>query len=80
MEDGEYQATALGDLTIHGITREVQINGTWSRRGDEVVLKATFQVALEDYRIKIPKILFSNIAEQVEVDIQFTYKPHEVSR
>ena len=74
--DGDYQATASGEMTIHGVTRKIQVNGKLIKNGEEVVLEAVFPVSLEDYDIKIPKILFSNIAENVEVTVQFTYGPY----
>ena len=76
MADGKYQAMAMGEMTIHGVTRKVQIPGTWDAKGERIVLEANFPVSLEDYQIKVPKILFSNIAEQVEVNIHFTFVPH----
>lgn len=75
-EDGQYQATAQGTLFIHGKTREVRIDGNVEIKNQELSLTAVFPVELEDYDIKIPRILFSNIAESVEVTIEFTYKPY----
>ena len=34
-----------------------------------------FGVKVADYNIEIPQLLFQNIAEQVEVTVDFTYKP-----
>ena len=76
MDDGKYQAIATGEMNIHGVTRKVQIPGTWDAKGDTIILEANFPISLEDYQIKVPKILFSNIAEQVDVSINFTYVPH----
>ncbi len=75
-ENGNYAATAVGDLTIHGQTRKVEIKGDLKVSTNAVVMEAVFPVALKDYDIKIPKILFSNIAEEVEVTLKFELKPH----
>lgn len=75
-DDGLYQAQATGDLFIHGITRQVQIDGRVEIRGDVLTLTTKFIVSLEDYDIDIPRILFSNIAESVEVSVNFEYKPY----
>jgi hypothetical protein len=74
--DGQYQAIAQGALFIHGKTREVRIDGSIEIKNNQVILSAVFPVALEDYDIKSPRILFSNIAESVEVTIEFIYKPY----
>jgi len=75
-QPGQYQATATGELFIHGKTRNVQVEGSVEIGQDELSLSAVFPVELKDYEIKIPRILFSNIAESVEVNIQFVYKPY----
>ena len=73
---GTYKATAEGQLTIKGKTNKVQVEGTVVVKEQSVELEAVFPVALKDYKIKIPKILFSNIAETVEVTVKFQYKPY----
>ena len=37
-------------------------------------MKAKFMVKLVDYKIKIPQLLWKNIAEEVEVTVEFNYK------
>jgi len=67
--------TAAGKLTIHGITHDVEIAGSVTPATQTFVAKATFIVKLADYNIKIPTLLWQKIAEQVEVTVEFTYKP-----
>lgn len=68
--------TALGKLTIHGVTREVKIPGTVEiAENKRALIKAKFIVKLEDFKIKIPSVVFQNIAEEVEVTVEFTMKP-----
>lgn len=73
-ERGEQKVTAKGKLTIHGVTKEIEVPGTVEWSADKVVAKAIFSVKLEDYKIKIPKLLWQNIAEVVEVTLEFNYK------
>lgn len=73
-KSGSQQATAKGDMTIHGVTQPVEITGTISKSGNEIEIQSTFIVRLEDYKIKIPKVLWQNIAEEVEVKIKFIYQ------
>ena len=68
------QARAEGDLKIHGVTREIAVDGQVKFSGDRMQLKATFPVKLEDYKIKIPKVVFYNIAEVVKVTLDFSYE------
>jgi polyisoprenoid-binding protein YceI len=68
-------ANAIGKLTIHGVTNDVQIPGTIEKQGDKYVMKSKFIVKLVDYKITIPQLLWQNIAEQVEVTSDFAFKP-----
>jgi polyisoprenoid-binding protein YceI len=71
----DQKATAEGKLTIHGVTQDVQIPGTMVNANGTVTMKAKFIVKLADYKIKIPQLLWKNIAEEVEVTVEFNYKP-----
>jgi hypothetical protein len=71
---GTQDVTSKGKLTIHGETKEVEIAGTIEKQGDKLIMKSKFMVKLEDYKIKIPQLLWQNIAEQVEVTADFTFK------
>lgn len=76
-QQGKQQVTATGDLEIHGVTHEVSVPGEIDFSDQEVKIKASFPVKVADYKIKIPSMVVSNIAEVVEVTIDFTYIPHE---
>jgi hypothetical protein len=72
---GEQKVSASGKLTLHGVTRDVDVPGTLTFEGGKATMKAKFMVKLNDYNIKIPKLVWQNIAEEVEVKIDFVYKP-----
>jgi polyisoprenoid-binding protein YceI len=73
---GEQRVSAKGKLTIHGVTREVEIPGSLEITADSSInIKSTFRVLLKDYKIKIPQILWQNIAEEIEIKADFTLKP-----
>jgi polyisoprenoid-binding protein YceI len=69
------QVKARGKLVIHGVTKEVEIPGTVEITSPNILMKAKFTVRLENYKIKIPQLMWQNIAEEVEVSLEFTYKP-----
>ena len=74
-EKGEQTVKVAGELTIHGVTKKVELEGNISYQDDLVKVSAKFPVALKDYKVKIPKIVFYNIAEVVDVTVAFEYKP-----
>ncbi|WP_192347642.1 YceI family protein [Algoriphagus sp. Y33] len=67
-------AVAEGELTIHGVTKPVKIQGTITEKSGKIEMQAVFNVVLEDYDIEIPRLMFQNIAEEVEVSIKFEFK------
>ncbi len=71
---GEQAATAKGKMTIHGVSREIEVPGVITIEGGRVVVKAVFKIKLADYEVTIPQLLWKNIAEEVEVKIDFVYK------
>ena len=74
---GPQQVSAQGKFTLHGITKDIDIPGTLEESNGKIVMKAKFMVKLEDYAIPRPQVLWQNIAEIIEVSVDFTYKPHE---
>jgi len=72
---GAQQVKAVGKLTIHGVTREVDVPGTIVASSGKLILKAKFLVKLEDYKIVVPQVVWDKIAQQVEVTLDFDYRP-----
>ena len=68
---------AEGTLEIHGIKKQIKVPGVLNFIGDKIHLECKFIVKLEDYKIKIPSVLFQNIAEEVEVTLNYDYKIYE---
>lgn len=66
-----------GDFTIHGVTKQRNFPISFSLSEDARVLKVSsnFKVACKDHDIKIPKILWQNIAEVVDVEAEGELKP-----
>lgn len=71
----EQKVKASGKLTIHGVTKDINVPGTVHFVDGKVLMKSKFIVKLADYNIKIPTLVWQNIAEEVEVKVEFTYKP-----
>jgi len=56
-----------GDLTIKDVTREISTTVVIKQKNGKYECKAEFPVAVEDYNVKIPRIMMKNIAEVVDV-------------
>ncbi len=66
-----------GELEIHGVKNTIRIPGSLTFKGDKISIESTFTIKIADYKIKIPSLLFQNIAEEVEVTVQFDYKLYD---
>lgn len=76
-KSGKQTAVAVGDLTIHGVTQKVRIEGTLQFQPGKAIMNAKFPVKLTDHDIEIPTVVFFNIAEVVEVTVQLEYESQE---
>ena len=64
---------ASGEITLHGVTKEIQIPALITEEGDKIKIKTEFKIALKEHKIKIPRLLFQNIAEEIEVKVSSTF-------
>lgn len=69
-EDGTYTADVNGQLTIHGVTQEVSVVGTFVVANGQLSAKSSFNVLVADYGIKIPAVVRENIAKEVEIIVE----------
>ena len=66
-----------GKLTIHGITKEIDIKTTIENINNNYVLSGNFEVLVKDFEIKIPPILSSNIAKTISIQFKFQYQNYD---
>ncbi|MCS6823522.1 MAG: YceI family protein [Cytophagaceae bacterium] len=72
---GSQKIEIEGELTMHGITRNMTAQGTIEKKDSQLLAIVTFEVKLKDYEIKIPSLVGNKIAEIVEVRLNMTYDP-----
>jgi polyisoprenoid-binding protein YceI len=73
--DGSKVIGYEGRMTLHGVSRQVTGEATLTREGDEIHGLSTLKIRLEDYNIKIPRMVIKNIAEVVDVKISLAFHP-----
>lgn len=61
------QLTCVGALTLHGVTRTVQVPVTVTRSGDALTATGSFTVQLSDYGMTRPRLLFFTVDDAVSV-------------
>ena len=66
-----------GQLTIHGITKEIEIKTHIENQKGIYSLNGDFQVAIKDFEIKVPPVVEKNIAETISIMFRFEYAPYK---
>lgn len=69
---GTYDVTAKGTFTIHGVTKDKVLTGKLTVAKDALTLDSNFEIALVDYKIDVPKLVWEKIAEKIAVKNNFT--------
>jgi polyisoprenoid-binding protein YceI len=76
-KDGTYTATATGDMKIHGVKHQETYSGTVTVKGEDISMNTKFRVAIKDYNIEKPKLVFQNIADTILVKMDANFKPYK---
>ncbi|MEX1240350.1 MAG: YceI family protein [Cyclobacteriaceae bacterium] len=75
-EDGVYEASVKGNLTIKDITKPINEKGTITVKGNTVNIRTKFNVVLADYGITFRKGKPStNIGKEIEVTVDADHLP-----
>jgi polyisoprenoid-binding protein YceI len=72
---GTYEIMVEGDLTIRDITKKVSVKGTLEVLQNGLNAEAKFNIAPEDYNIRIPGVVRDKIAKSFEVTVKMKYAP-----
>ncbi|MFT5257411.1 MAG: polyisoprenoid-binding protein YceI [Arenicella sp.] len=65
-----------GNLTIHGITKEMTIEALTKKTAEHIEMAGDFFIDLADFDVKIPSIVKNNISEKIKVSFRFQHKPY----
>jgi len=64
-----------GDLTIHGITKKIEVKMTLIVNSEnQIIGTSIFTIKLEDYDIKVPSAVRSQISETIEINVKLDYE------
>lgn len=68
-KDGTYNATVTGDLTMHGVTKNITTNATFTVAGGKISCTSKFYVKPSDYGINIPGDKKDSISNNIEITV-----------
>jgi len=72
---GLYKVTVTGDLTIHGVTKNISEPGEVEITANGVNARSKFIIVPEDYNIEIPSVVRENIAKEITVTVEVKLSP-----
>ncbi len=64
-----------GELKIHGVSQQRKIHGTLEFIDGKIIGHSEFKIKVVDHKIKIPQVIFYNIAEEIMIKLDIEYKP-----
>lgn len=67
--DGTYPVKITGDLTMHGVTKKVTVDGTIVVAGGKISANSKFYINPKDYNINIPSPVQAKISENIEITV-----------
>jgi len=70
-------ADVKGDLTIHGVTKEVTLKAQITPGKNKIIAAAEIKVIPQDYNIAIPSAVRDKIAKEVTIKIEAIYAPYQ---
>jgi polyisoprenoid-binding protein YceI len=74
-KDAVHTLDVSGEITVHGETKPVQTKAELTVSKGNLSGKSSFTLPVKDFKIEIPKIVVNNIAETVDVKVEFQYQP-----
>lgn len=69
------EVTVRGEFTIHGVSREIEVEGTLQRTDEGLRVSAAWIINIEDYDIEPPGILFYRVNKDQKIEIDALLTP-----
>jgi polyisoprenoid-binding protein YceI len=73
--EGAFRVATRGEMTIHGVTRAMEIPCEVVAEGRGYRTRCTFPVLLSDHQIEIPSIMFLKLANEIRLELDFVMAP-----
>jgi polyisoprenoid-binding protein YceI len=68
-QNGEYPVESVGQLTMHGVTKDITVPGKVVVKDGAVTLKANFKIKCSDYQIKIPAASAASVSDDIAIAV-----------
>ncbi len=79
-KDGVYPVKVKGKFTLHGVTKDIETEGTVTVKDKSIVgAKSEFKVILADYKIAVPSVVKDKLNKEAIISININYEPLKTS-
>jgi YceI-like domain len=75
-KNGIYKIMIKGNLTLHNVTKAIELPATIEVKDGKLIGNAVFIIKPEDYNIQIPSVVRDNIAKEITVTVKANYNAH----
>lgn len=70
--DGTYKVKVKGTMTMHGVSKEIEVPGVLVIAGGAVKLRADFMIKCSDYNVKIEATKLNTISNDIKIVVDAT--------
>jgi polyisoprenoid-binding protein YceI len=74
-DGGRFNIIAAGTVAIHGTERQLRLPCDIVENGEGYRASCSFQILLSDFDIKIPRIMFLKLADEIRIELDFAVEP-----
>ena len=74
-KDGTYNVSVKGNLTFHGITREINAPANITVEKGAIRANSNFVLQLKDYNISVPTLVSDKLSNTVKINLDCNLKP-----
>lgn len=71
LTENEYDVVVKGEIFIHGVTKEMTIEGKINRKERKLEIKTGFSIKLSDFDIEIPSFMFLKLSNNIKLELDF---------
>jgi polyisoprenoid-binding protein YceI len=74
-KNGIYKVQVQGDLTLHGVTKAINVPATIEVKDGKLTGRSEFKLTPSDFNIKIPSLVREKIAQQMDIRVSVECNP-----
>lgn len=74
-KDGTYPTHVKGKLTMHGISKDMEADGSITIKDGKPQLSAEFRLILNDFGIEIPSLVADKVSKEARIKVNCSLEP-----